>query len=247
MTGILLALARISGETAPLLFTAFEQPVLEHRSDSADRKRAGGHLPVRDESVRRLALPGLGRRLHLTMFVLLLSASLPARSSRATRSPMTNMHDSRLAGLAAHACVRRRPRRAAEADRARPRLLLRRLPRAEEHRHGHGREERHRHHRPVRLRQVHPAAHLQPHLLDLPEAERQRRSHARRREHPRPALPAQPPAQQGRHGVPEAGAVPDVDLRQHRLRHPPPREARRAPTWTSASSRRCARPRCGTK
>ena len=28
LTGILLAVARISGETAPLLFTALEQPVL---------------------------------------------------------------------------------------------------------------------------------------------------------------------------------------------------------------------------
>jgi energy-coupling factor transporter ATP-binding protein EcfA2 len=35
----------------------------------------------------------------------------------------------------------------------------------------------------------------------------------------------QPAARQGRHGVPEADAVPDVDLRQHRLRRPPAREA----------------------
>ena len=34
----------------------------------------------------------------------------------------------------------------------------------------------------------------------------------------------QPAARQDRHGVPEADAVPDVDLRQHRLRHPPLRE-----------------------
>ncbi len=33
VTGILLALARISGETAPLLFTAFEQPVLVDEHD----------------------------------------------------------------------------------------------------------------------------------------------------------------------------------------------------------------------
>ena len=51
VTGVLLALARISGETAPLLFTAFEQPVLEHRHDRADGQRAGGDLPVRHESV----------------------------------------------------------------------------------------------------------------------------------------------------------------------------------------------------
>ncbi len=34
MTGILLAIARIAGETALLLFTALE-PVLEHRHDAA--------------------------------------------------------------------------------------------------------------------------------------------------------------------------------------------------------------------
>lgn len=43
MTGILLAIARIAGETAPLLFTALE-PVLEHRHDAADRQPAGDHL-----------------------------------------------------------------------------------------------------------------------------------------------------------------------------------------------------------
>ena len=30
VTGVLLALARIAGETAPLLFTALSQPVLDH-------------------------------------------------------------------------------------------------------------------------------------------------------------------------------------------------------------------------
>ena len=47
-----------------------------------------------------------------------------------------------------------------------------------------------------------------------------------------PTLFAEPPAQQGRHGVPEAGAVSDVDLRQHRLRHPPSTRSCRAPRWT---------------
>ena len=44
-----------------------------------------------------------------------------------------------------------------------------------------------------------------------------------------------------RHGVPEADAVPDVDLRQHRLRHPPLREAARDRSSTTASRRPCAR------
>jgi phosphate transport system ATP-binding protein len=46
-----------------------------------------------------------------------------------------------------------------------------------------------------------------------------------------------------RHGVPEADAVPDVDLRQRRLRHPPLREAAESPSSTTASRARCAAPR----
>ena len=38
----------------------------------------------------------------------------------------------------------------------------------------------------------------------------------------------QPAARPHRHGVPEADAVPDVDLREHRLRHPALRELPRA-------------------
>ena len=54
-------------------------------------------------------------------------------------------------------------------------------------------------------------------------------------------------AGEGRHGVPEADTIPDVDLRQHRLRHPALREPGRNPNSTSASSRRCAARRCGTR
>ena len=45
ITGVLLAVARISGETAPLLFTALEQPVHGHRYQPADGLAAGGDLP----------------------------------------------------------------------------------------------------------------------------------------------------------------------------------------------------------
>ena len=40
-------------------------------------------------------------------------------------------------------------------------------------------------------------------------------------QHPRPQARPQSAARPGRHGVPEADAVPDDDLREHRLRHPP--------------------------
>ena len=45
-------------------------------------------------------------------------------------------------------------------------------------------------------------------------------------------------AREGRHGVPEADAVSDVDLRQHRLRRAPLRELCAARRWTSASNGR---------
>ena len=57
----------------------------------------------------------------------------------------------------------------------------------------------------------------------------------------------QPAARAHRHGVPEADAVPDDDLREHRLRHPALREAAASRNWTAGSSTRCAAPRCGTR
>src|SRR6185437_4880650 len=63
-----------------------------------------------------------------------------------------------------------------------------------------------------------------------------------RREYPRPRLFDEPPARQDRHGVPEAGAVPDDHLRERRLRHPPPRETVEGghgrPRGTGAAPRR---------
>ena len=51
-----------------------------------------------------------------------------------------------------------------------------------------------------------------------------------------------------RHGVPEAQPVPEVDLRERRLRpaHPRARHAAR-PSWTRSSRRPAAAPACGTR
>ncbi len=92
-------------------------------------------------------------------------------------------------------------------------------------------------HRPVGLRQVDPAAHPQPDVRPLSEAARRRRGAARRRRtssSPRQDLNLLRAAD--RHGVPEADAVPDVDLREHRLRHPALREAAEVASSTTASS-----------
>ena len=62
VTGVVLALARIAGETAPLLFTSFNNRFFTTRLDQpiSIAHRAGVHL--RDRAVRGLAPPGLGRR-----------------------------------------------------------------------------------------------------------------------------------------------------------------------------------------
>jgi phosphate transport system permease protein len=62
LTGLLLGIARISGETAPLAVHRAEQSILDRRSVRADRQRSRGDLPVRAFPVRGLAFPGLGRR-----------------------------------------------------------------------------------------------------------------------------------------------------------------------------------------
>ena len=49
LTGVMLAVARIAGETAPLLFTALNNQFWIDRHERADGQSAGGDLPVRAE------------------------------------------------------------------------------------------------------------------------------------------------------------------------------------------------------
>ena len=62
VTGALVAVARIAGETAPLLFTAFGNQFWSTSLDAADRRAAAADLHVRHQPVRRVARAGLGRR-----------------------------------------------------------------------------------------------------------------------------------------------------------------------------------------
>ena len=105
------------------------------------------------------------------------------------------------------------------------RLLLRRFPRPQGHQPELPRSPGDGPDRPLRLREVDAASHLQPHLLALSRAARRGRDHPRRTQHPVFGHRRQRVARPRRHGLPEADAVSDVDLRQHRLR----REALRAP------------------
>ena len=62
VTGVLLAIARISGETAPLLFTALNNQFGSFNLNAADREPSGRDLPVRAQPVCGLAEARLDRR-----------------------------------------------------------------------------------------------------------------------------------------------------------------------------------------
>ncbi len=73
VTGLLLAVARISGETAPLLFTALNNQFWSSDLTAPDGQPAGGDLPVRPESVSELAAAGVVGRALITLSILVLS------------------------------------------------------------------------------------------------------------------------------------------------------------------------------
>ena len=62
ITALLLAIARVTGETAPLLFTAFGSAVLGGESEPADGGARAASLQLRDLAVSRVAAAGVGRR-----------------------------------------------------------------------------------------------------------------------------------------------------------------------------------------
>ena len=62
VTGVLLALARVAGETAPLLFTALRQPRLGAQLDRTHRRHAAANFQLRHFALRRLAPAGVGGR-----------------------------------------------------------------------------------------------------------------------------------------------------------------------------------------
>ena len=60
ITGVVLALARIAGETAPLLFTSFNNRFFSDQPHPTDFVADGADLQLRFVAVRRLAPSGLG-------------------------------------------------------------------------------------------------------------------------------------------------------------------------------------------
>ena len=80
--------------------------------------------------------------------------------------------------------------------------------------------------RPVRLRQVDVPALPEPHERSHPRRAHRRQHHHRRREPLRRRRRPRRAAASRRHGVPEVQPVPEVDLRERRLRAAHPRRAR---------------------
>ena len=173
ITGILLAVARIAGETAPLLFTA-----LSNQFWTSDLSQPMASLPVTIfkfamspyENWQKLAWAGVFL-ITLGVLVLNILARILFRNKHLTETPAWTPKSN---------CP----------STEKPKLAVRNLnfyygkfhalkninldiPEKQ----GHGL------HRPVGLRQVDPAAHLQPHVRALSRAARRGRDHARRREH----------------------------------------------------------------
>ncbi len=171
ITGVLLAIARISGETAPLLFTA-----LNNQFWSLDMNAPIASLPVvifqfALSPYRGLAAAGLDRRADHHDGGACAQHHRPA--PRGTEKNIMSLASFTTPDVTRDQVERRGPRR--EGLRPRPRLLLRRQPRAEDHQRVALSRQGDRLHRPVRLRQVHAAARPQPHVRPLSQPARHRR------------------------------------------------------------------------
>ena len=249
LTGVLLAVARIAGETAPLLFTA-----LNNQFWSTDLNAPMANLPV---VIFQFAMSPYADWQALAWGgALLITAADPApqhqRPNARLMEQLQAMNSASSLDQARTADSRRRAvappepgrdaacRGAACRRSSGDRPGRRRRPRSisatstsftatfkalQEHHAAAARPARDRVHRPVGLRQVDPAAHPEPHLRALSGPGATGEVLVDGDEHPGARARPQPAARQDRHGVPEADAVPDVDLRQHRLRHPALREA----------------------
>ena len=64
VTGVLLAIARMTGETAPLIFTALGNSLFSPRSAGADVEPAAHHLRIRSQPLCRAAKARMDRRAH---------------------------------------------------------------------------------------------------------------------------------------------------------------------------------------
>jgi hypothetical protein len=133
VTGVLLAVARIAGETAPLLFTALSTSSgVGH--EPADGQPAGHDLQVRDEPVRGMAALAWAGVFLITLGVLAqhpgaldLLEKVTAASDEYGRKPPESRAHGCAAADRSNASARNR------RSRSQPELLLQQVPRAQEH------------------------------------------------------------------------------------------------------------------
>ena len=135
----------------------------------------------------------------------------------------------------------RRQHAADEGDEAE--FLLRQEPRPAQRLAGRGHQPRDGADRALGLRQIHIAAHAQPHARNGAPHAPGGRNPAGRREYPHAGRHQSAPP--GGHGIPEAQSVSQIDLRKRGLRLAHQRPCR-AP-GRSRGKEPAAAPRCGTK
>ena len=125
-----------------------------------------------------------------------------------------------------------------------PRRLLRAAKRSRAS-PGHRRQRGDGHHRPVGLRQEHAAPLLQPHERPRPGARVEGKILYHGHDVYADGVERHRGPPPDRHGVPEAEPVPQVDLRQRRLR--PPAQRHEEGHSTTSSRSRSPPPPCGTR
>ena len=116
-----------------------------------------------------------------------------------------------------------------------------------EHHADGGAAQRHGAHRPVGLRQVDVPALDQSHERAAARRSPRGRDPSRRRRRLQPRHGSRHAAPARRDGVPALESVPEVDLRQRRVRAARQRHSQSRATSTRSSNRRCAARRCGTR
>ena len=239
VTGVLLAMARIAGETAPLLFTA-----LSNQFWSVNLTEPMANLPVTIfkfamspfQDWQQLAWAGV---FLITLGVLALNI-LARVIFKEGRSIDEGRGGSRVSGAVA-------TRRRGGADlRAQLQFLLRQVSRAEEHQPGHLQASRDGVHRSVGLRQVDAAARVQRMYALYPE----QRAEGELRLDGKNILDADVDPIELRHRVGMVFQKPTpfpMSIYDNIAFGVSMHERLAAAQWTSASSGRCAKARCGKR
>ena len=228
MTGTILGMAHALGETAPLLMIGMVAFIVDIPGGFTDPATI---LPVQIFMWADFPERGFQQKTSAAILILLAFLIVDERDrghpAQALRAPLVdgvkamNMHDRGCRGK--EAACRARTNHVGQDEGREGLRLLRREAGALRRRSRRPREPGDGADRSVRLRQVDLPALPQPHERHHRRSPRHRQDHARRRRHLRQEHRRGRAARPRRHGVPEAEPVPEVDLRERRLRAAHPR------------------------